>query len=146
MMKKMRRWFYFVCVLFCASILTVTACSKQYTTYEEVSVDTVFQMLDDKESFILFIGSSTCSHCASFEPKLNQVIKKYQVKVYYLDVNQLTETENAKFNARISYGNSTPVTVFIKDGEEEGSYNRIRGDQDIDMIESMFRKNGYIEE
>ena len=126
--------------------MTVTACSKQYTTYEEVSVDTVFQMLDDKESFILFIGSSTCSHCASFEPKLNQVIKKYQVKVYYLDVNQLTETENAKFNARISYGNSTPVTVFIKDGEEEGSYNRIRGDQDIDVIESMFRKNGYIEE
>ena len=109
----MRRWFYFVCVLFCASILTVTACSKQYTTYEEVSVDTVFQMLDDKESFILFIGSSTCSHCASFEPKLNQVIKKYQVKFYYLDVNQLTETENAKFNARISYGNSTPVTVFF---------------------------------
>lgn len=142
----MRRWFYFICVLFCASILIVTACSKQYTTYEEVSVDTVFQMLDDKESFILFIGSSTCSHCASFEPKLNQVIKKYQVKVYYLDVNQLTETENAKFNARISYGNSTPVTVFIKDGEEEGSYNRIRGDQDIDVIESMFRKNGYIEE
>lgn len=146
MMKKMRRWFYFICVLFCVSILTVTACSKQYTTYEEVSVDTVFQMLDDKESFILFIGSSTCSHCASFEPKLNQVIKKYQVKVYYLDVNQLTETENAKFNARISYGNSTPITVFIKDGEEEGSYNRIRGDQDIDVIESMFRKNGYIEE
>lgn len=142
----MRRWFYFICVLFCVSILTVTACSKQYTTYEEVSVDTVFQMLDDKESFILFIGSSTCSHCASFEPKLNQVIKKYQVKVYYLDVNQLTETENAKFNARISYGNSTPITVFIKDGEEEGSYNRIRGDQDIDVIESMFRKNGYIEE
>ena len=142
----MRRWFYFVCVLFCASILTVTTCSKQYTTYDEVSVDTVFQMQDDKESFILFIGSSTCSHCASFEPTLNQVIKKYQVKVYYLDVNQLTETENAKFNARISYGNSTPVTVFIKDGEEEGSYNRIRGDQDIDVIESMFRKNGYIEE
>ena len=36
------------------------------------------------------------------------------------------------------------MTVFIKNGSEENSYNRIRGDQDHDVIVSMFKKNGYI--
>ena len=125
------------------SITFITACSK-YTTYEEVSFDTVIEMLENKQSFILFIGSSNCSHCATYEPKLNSVIKEYQVKVYFIDVNKLSETENSKLNAKISYGNATPMTIFIKKGTEESSYNRIRGDQDRDVIVSMFQKNGYI--
>ncbi len=139
----MKKWLCLLCVLL--SIAFITACSK-YTTYEEVSFNTVLEMLDNKQSFILFIGSSNCSHCATYEPKLNSVIKEYQVKVYFIDVSKLSETENSKLNAKISYGNATPMTVFIKNGKEESSYNRIRGDQDRDVIISMFEKNGYIEE
>lgn len=137
----MKRWLCLFYVIL--SITFITACSK-YTTYEEVSFDTVIEMLENKQSFILFIGSSNCSHCATYEPKLNSVIKEYQVKVYFIDVNKLSETENSKLNAKISYGNATPMTVFIKKGTEESSYNRIRGDQDRDVIVSMFQKNGYI--
>ncbi len=139
----MKKWLCLLCTIL--SITFITACSK-YTTYEEVSFDTVMKMLDNKQSFILFIGSSSCSHCATYEPKLNSVIKEYQVKVYFIDVSKLSEAENSKLNAKISYGNATPMTVFIKNGKEESSYNRIRGDQDRDVIVSMFQKNGYIEE
>ena len=75
-----------------------------------------------------------------------RVIKEYQVKVYFIDVSKLSDTENSKLNAKISYGNATPMTVFIENGKEKSSYNRIRGDQDRDVIVSMFQKNGYIEE
>ena len=140
---EMKRWLcLFLAVL---SIVLFTGCSK-YTTYEEVSLDTVLNMLDDKESFILFIGSSNCSHCATYEPKLNSVIKEYQVKVYFIDVSKLSDAENSKLNAKISYGDATPMTVFIENGEEKSTYNRIRGDEDRDVIVSMFQKNGYIEE
>lgn len=139
----MKKWLCLLCAIL--SITFITACSK-YTTYEEVSFDTVMEMLDNKQSFILFIGSSSCSHCATYEPKLNSVIKEYQVKVYFIDVSKLSETENSKLNAKISYGNATPMTVFIENGKEQSSYNRIRGDQDRDVIVSVFQKNGYIEE
>ena len=88
----MKKWLCLFCVIL--SITFITACSK-YTTYEEVSFDTVIEMLENKQSFILFIGSSNCSHCATYEPKLNSVIKEYQVKVYFIDVNKLSETENS---------------------------------------------------
>jgi thioredoxin len=140
---KMKKWLCLLCALL--AVTFITACSK-YTTYEEVSFDTVMKMLDEKQSFILFIGSSSCSHCATYEPKLNSVIKEYQVKVYFIDVSKLSDTENSKLNAKISYGNATPMTVFIENGKEKSSYNRIRGDQDRDVIVSMFQKNGYIEE
>ncbi len=136
--------------LFClfGLIITVvffTGCS-QLKTYEEITYDHLMDMLEQKQSFILFIGSSDCSHCATYEPKLNNVIKEYQVKVYFIDVSKLSDVENSKLNAKISYGNATPMTVFIKNGSEENSYNRIRGDQDHDVIVSMFKKNGYIKE
>lgn len=127
------------------SLVLFTGCSE-LKTYEELSFDQVMEKLDNKEDFILFIGSSQCSHCLSYEPKLKQVIKEYQVKVYYIDVYELSDEENGRFNARISYGNATPITVFIKKGEETSTYNRIRGDQDTETIVKMFQKNGFIKE
>lgn len=127
------------------SLFLFTGCSK-LKTYEELSFEQVMEKLNKKEDFILFIGSSQCSHCLSYEPKLNSVIKDYQVKVYYIDVYELSDEENNKFHAKISYGNVTPITVFIKNGEETNSYNRIRGDQDTETIVKMFQKNGYIKE
>lgn len=139
----MKKILCFLCIIL--SLFLFTGCSK-LKTYEEVSLNKVLEKLDNKESFILFIGSSDCSHCASYKPKLENVIKDYQVKVYYIDVSKLSDKENNQFNAKISYGNMTPITVFIKKGEETSTYNRIKGDQDVDTIVSMFQKNDYIKD
>ena len=76
--------------------------------------------------------------------------KDFVVEIIYrfcvMAGDALVKEENSKLNAKISYGDATPMTVFIENGEEKSTYNRIRGDEDRDVIVSMFQKNGYIEE
>ena len=117
-------------------------------TYEKISYKKLMSKLDNKESFILYIGSSNCGACADFKPTLEAVIKKYQVKVYYIDSYKLSDEQYRELNNVISYGGSTPTVAFIKDGAEgeNPTYNRIKGSRDQDYVIEKFKKNGYIEE
>ena len=35
-----------------------------------------FSSVNNKDSFVLYVGSSSCSHCANFKPILEKVIKE----------------------------------------------------------------------
>lgn len=124
-------------------VFMLTGCGK-LTTYRSISYNKYKEMIENKESFILFIGSSTCSACALYEKYLNAVITDYHVEVNYLDVTTLSDEEYSDFTSVINYGESTPTTVFIKDGQEKNTYNRIKGAQDYDAIVESFKQNGYI--
>lgn len=121
--------------------LLLAGCNR---TYHEIDYKTYKQMIEEKQSFILFIGSSECSHCRDYKVTLNKVIKKYNVEVFYLDLAKLTEKEDNEFNSKISFS-GTPTTIFIKNGKEESHYNRIVGAVDYDEIVKKFKDNKYIE-
>ncbi len=124
-------------------VLMLTGCGK-LTTYRTIDYNKYKAMVDNKESFILFIGSDSCSACATYKQYLDAVITKYNVEVNYLNVAALTKDQASEFNAAINYGGSTPTTVYIVKGEEKNIYDRIKGAQDYDGIIESFRQNGYI--
>lgn len=132
-----------VLLLLVCAIILLTGCSGKLTTYKEVEYKKVNEMLADKEDFILYIGSSKCVQCTSYTIALNRVIKKYQVKVYYIDITNFTEEQEREFSRKFKY-NGTPTTVFIEDGEEKTTYKRINGNQPYDKIVETLRKNNYI--
>lgn len=121
--------------------LCLFGCSK--STYNEITYQELKNMVEQKESFVLFIGAESCSHCKNYKTTINQVIKEYKVDIKYIDIDKLTEEENSYLNNLVSY-RGTPTTVFITKGQEESSYNRISGDHDYDYVVNKLEKNGYI--
>lgn len=120
-------------------------CDSKLSSYEEIDYDTFINKIENEESFALFIGSATCQHCDAFKGTINKVIKKYQVKIYYIDINKFDETQSKKFKTYINF-NATPTTVFIYDGAEKTTYNRINGNLSYDKVVEKLTKVGYIKE
>lgn len=123
--------------------LLLTGCGNKLTTYEEKNYEELMTMFQEKQSFVLFIGSSECSHCALYKETLNEVIKKYQVHITYIDVSKLSQEENNKLKAIVNY-TGTPTTVFIENGVETSMYDRIDGNKPMDKVVEKLKKQGYI--
>lgn len=131
-----------IIILSLMCIFLLTGCGK-LKTYQEISFNEYNKMIEEKQSFILFIGSETCSACAVYKEYLNEVIKDYQVEVKYIDLDKVTEDEYNKMKAR-HFFTGTPTTIFITDGEEKSIYNRIDGSKEYSKIVEKFKENGYI--
>lgn len=121
----------------------ITACGNKLKTYEEINYDTLINMVEEKQSFVLFIGSTECTHCDSYKSTLEEVIKKYQVRIYYVDISKLSKEENSKLKAIANF-TGTPTTVFIENGMETSMYDRIDGNRPMDKVVEKLKKKGYI--
>ena len=119
--------------------------NNSQSNLKKVNYNEVNSMIENKESFVLCISRTTCSHCNDFKPKLNEVAKKYDKTIYYIDIDKETEENQEKFNELISFDGSTPTTVFIKDGEEQTTANRIEGDTTKGVIIKKLKANKVID-
>lgn len=110
----------------------------------EIKIDELVGKLENKEDMVLLISQTDCTHCISYKPKLEDVANKHKLYIYYIDVDLLSDDEATEFKEYISFS-STPSTVFIKDGEEKTSANRINGDASKEKIEKKLKSNGFID-
>ena len=101
--------------------------------------------IENKEDFVVCISRTTCSHCNDYKPKLKKIANKYKINIYYTDIDKYSKTELEKFNNLISFDGGTPVTIFIKNGEEKTTATRIEGDVSTDKIIDKLKKNGFID-
>ena len=99
--------------------------------YEEIN-----EKIDNKDSFVLCLTSTKCSHC--------NVYNKYDITIYYADVDTFDKEDYNKLKSEFSFDGSTPTTIFINDGEEETTATRINGDISTDKIINKLKKNGFI--
>lgn len=61
----------------------------------ELDYETLMDMMDEKNDFILYIGRPDCGDCREFEPLLaNYLNEKASIKVYYLNVKQFRDAAN----------------------------------------------------
>jgi predicted bacteriocin transport accessory protein len=132
---------FIICLL--SLLLLLTGCSRK--TYQEIDLNTLESKINNKETFVLYIGSSTCSNCASLEPTLNKVIENYNITVYYINVHNLSDDDNDELLGMIDYGNKTPAIYFITNGEHD-DINVIKGNQAYETLVKYFKQYGYIKE
>ena len=135
-----------ICLLILVSaIIADRILSKNY--YNEISYSNLMKKLDEKGDIIILISQTTCGHCMTYKPKLEDISNTYKVPVYYIDVDTLNENEYKSLNSRLNFSNSgTPLTIFLKNGEETTAANRISGDASREKIINKFKNNGFIEE
>ena len=64
---------------------------KNKEKYIDISYDEYKEKISKNESFVLFLYQTGCSHCESFEPKLNNIISTYDLTIYALNLAELSE-------------------------------------------------------
>lgn len=115
--------------------------------FSKIEYKEIINKIENKEDLVLLISQTTCSHCAAYKPKLKDVSNEYEIDVYYIDVDLLEEDEYDELNSRLSFATSgTPLTIFLKNGEETTVANRIKGDSSKDKIIKKLKSNGFISE
>lgn len=119
-----------------------TSKGEKYTSYIEISYEEYNDKISNKEDFILYLGSSYCSHCANFKPVLESIIKNYNLEVYYLDMSKLIDNEYAIVQNKTKL-QGTPTIVFIENGVVKTS-PKIVGEASYDTALSKFKESGYI--
>ncbi len=111
--------------------------------FQELKIDELIEKCENKESFILVISQTTCSHCAEYKPRFKKILAKHKITAYYLEKDLLNEEEEAKLN-EIANISGTPTTVFIEEGVEPSTSTRLVGAKSSDSIESRLKAMGYI--
>lgn len=111
---------------------------------KQIKYDEVMEKIQNKESFILVVSQTTCSHCKEYKPAFRKILKKNKLTAYYIEYDLLSKEEKKEFVKYINF-DSTPVTVFLKNGEESTTANRIVGARGEEYIIGKLKSNGYIE-
>ena len=102
-------------------LLSLTACNKKFAKGEVVTAyaDEVLEKLENKESFIVYVGYDDCQSCKEFKPILNQLIENYDITIYYLPTDD-KQTEDQLNEIQYNYFYRmywTPTTYIVEDGE-----------------------------
>ena len=111
---------------------------------KEISYKDAIKKIEDKETFILLVSQTTCSHCMEYKPILKKVLKEKKLTAYYIEFDLLDDEEKKEFVKYVNFS-STPTTVFLKNGEETTAATRIVGTRDEEYIIGKLKSNGYIE-
>lgn len=137
-MKKMIKVVIFITMI----VILVCGCTKQ-SHIKEINLDEFKEKIANKDTFALYIGNEGCTHCISYRPILEKVLDDYDITIYQLDNSKLTDEEYNEFRTYINIS-GTPTIVFITEGEEETTLNRINGEVSRDATIERFKSNGYI--
>lgn len=144
LMKKNKKYIISIACIGLIGILVGYALFYNNSNLIKLNYNEIENKINNKDSFILCISRTTCSHCDNYKPKLSKIANKYNIKIYYTDIDTYDETEEKKFNTIISFDGSTPTTLFIKNGEEKTTATRIEGNVSTEKIIDKLKKNGFI--
>jgi len=129
-----------VLVLVCGILYFFTDIGRP--VFKEIGLSKLSEMMEEDETFIIFIGSSICSACEEFTPTLKRAVDEYDITVHYIDVNKLDGDEKQELLDLIDYRSATPKVYFIEDGEYS-SLNMINGNRSYKDVVDRLEKNGY---
>lgn len=87
----------------------------KYSNIETITLSTFEEKALKKEDMTVLIASTTCYHCITFEPIVNEVFKNADKKIYRIDIISLTDEEITRFRTYYSF-TIAPTIFTIKNG------------------------------
>ena len=108
-------------------LLVVSGCaSKEEVSYSyELSVQDVITKLENDETFIVYLGTTNCSACATFAPIAEKMNENYGTQIYHveLDLEKDEDLKNSLLEAMpVTY---TPSINIVVDGEIVDNYEGV---------------------
>ncbi len=127
-------------IIIVIGIIFLTGCTNN-NPITNIDYNKLETMINNKESFILEIVQTGCSHCEEFTPRFKNILKNNNIEAYSLNLYNLTKDEKNKFNDLTTIS-GTPTVLFFENGKETS--NRIYGAVNDDKIKEHLKKAGYI--
>lgn len=100
--------------------------------------------INNKDTFILVISQTGCSHCEQYLPELNRTLKEVNLNAFEINLTNLNSEETSILNKYVNVS-GTPTTIFYHDGEEATTLNRISGYTPKTKIKERLKSLGYID-
>ena len=118
-------------------VLILTGCSSS-KVITDIDYSKLEEMIDNKESFILEVVQTGCSHCEEFSPRFKAVLKTNDEEAYSLNLYNMTDEERKKFNELTTSVSGTPTVLYFEDGKETS--HKINGAVSNEKIEEFLKK------
>ena len=138
-MKKIK-YIALICLI-CLSFV-MTCCGEK--TLHIIDYQDLASKFKKEDTFVLYLGSSQCSHCMEFKPTLERVIADNSLDVYYIDLAKVSE-EQYKEIAKKTGLEGTPTIVYVEKGVvDRDDDKRIVGTKDEEETTDYFKTIGLI--
>ena len=109
-----------------------------------ISVTELENKINNKETFILVISQTGCSHCEQYLPELDRTLNEINKEAYVLNITGLN-SENTTTLAKYANFSGTPTTIFFNEGIQKTTLNRIVGYASKSKIIERLKSLGYID-
>ncbi len=125
-------------------LLVVSGCaSKEEVSYSyELSVQDVITKLENDETFIVYLGTTNCSACATFAPIAEKMNENYGTQIYHveLDLEKDEALKSSLLEAMpVTY---TPSINIVINGEIVDNYEGVLEYMDLKEFISEY---GFVE-
>lgn len=111
----------------------------------KISGEELLTKLEQKDTFILLVSQEGCIHCEEYKPILNRVLTENNINAYELDLTKLRQNEEMyKKISSIFNTDGTPTTIFINDGIEKTTINRLVGSKNYSDLVKSLKDRGFI--
>lgn len=116
---------------------------KEETKLIDMTIKDLESKINTKETFVLVISQTGCSHCEQYLPELEHALQDVNINAFVLNVTKLNKEETNQLATYISYS-GTPTTIFFIEGEEKTTLNRIIGYASKNKIIERLKSLGYV--
>ena len=144
-MKK-RNKIFMIAIILLITILTILIGNSIITTKKgeliKITYNEIQKKIENKDNFVLIVSQSTCSHCATYKPKMKIIAKDYGLDIYYIDYD--LEKNKEDFISNFDLSGATPTTLFFIKGKEKSILNRLEGDLSSKKVIEKLKEMGFI--
>lgn len=125
-------------------LLVVSGCaSKEEVSYSyELSVQDVITKLENDETFIVYLGTTNCSACATFAPIAEKMNENYGTQIYHVELDLENDEELKNSLLEIMPVTYTPSINVVVDGEIVDNYEGVLEYMDLKEFISEY---GFVE-
>jgi predicted bacteriocin transport accessory protein len=98
-------------------MLTILAGCTSADVVTSLKASEAIKRLDAAESMVLVIGISTCSACKEYKPIVREIVKNYDVEIFYVELDSDVNTDvNSLIEKYLVEARWTPTTYIFKNG------------------------------
>lgn len=109
-----------ICGILTFSIIKLI--NTEVALYKNISTNEIQKMIENDESFIVYMYQKSCPSCEKIRPIINEYIRNSNNEIFAVDINS---DENKNYLLQDLNIQGTPTVIFYSNGNETGRFTSV---------------------